>query len=84
MRARAFSFLKKQVTGSHSFVGSASIEGVIVDGGTGETLIAFTDKRTGEKSIGTATDELNDAREAFEWWGKRLRKVLDQAPAKGG
>ena len=82
--ARIFSFVKKQVTGADSFVGSASIEGVIVDGGTGETLMAFTDKRVGEKSISNATDELNDAREAFEWWGKRLRKVLDQAHAKGG
>ena len=77
--ARVLSFLKKEVTGRHSFVGSASIEGVFVDGGSNETLIAFVDTRTGDKGIGGATDKFEDARDAFKWWGDRLRKFLAQA-----
>lgn len=77
--ARVFSFLKKQVTGKNSFVGSASVEGVLLDGGSGETLAAFVDSRPGSKGIGGVTDEYNDAKEAFEAWGKRLRYVLDTA-----
>ncbi len=77
--ARVVSFLKKKVTGRHSFVGSASIEGVLVDGGTNETLIAFVDTRSGDKGVGGSTDKFEDAREAFKWWGDRLRTFLEQA-----
>ena len=80
--ARVLSFLKKQVTGKHTFVGSASVEGVIVDGGTNEPLIAFVDKRTGDKGVFGGVKKMEDVHEAFEWWAKRLRKVLDQAHAK--
>ena len=77
--ARVFSFVKKQVTGSHSFVGSASIEGVIVDGANNDVLVAFVDHRSGDKGIGGGSDALEDAREAFQWWAARLRAVLDEA-----
>lgn len=77
--ARIFSEASNLATGKHSFVGSASIEGTLVDASTNKTLIAFIDKRYGDKSISGMTDELNDAKEAFEWWAKRLRKSLDKA-----
>ena len=77
--ARVLSFVKRQVTGSHSFVGSASIEGVIVDGANNDVLVAFVDHRSGDKGIGGGSDALEDAREAFQWWGARLRTVLDEA-----
>ncbi len=77
--ARVFSFVKKQVTGSHSFVGSASIEGVVVDGGSGDILVAFVDHRSGDKGVAGGDDPLEDAREAFQWWSARLRTVLDEA-----
>ncbi len=77
--ARVFSFAKKQVTGSHSFVGSASIEGVVVDGGSDDILIAFVDHRSGDKGVAGGDDPLEDAREAFQWWSARLRAVLDEA-----
>ena len=80
--ARVFSFIKKQVTGKHSFVGSASIEGVILDGGTGETLIAFADKQTGDKGVFGGVDSMEDVDDAFEDWAKRLRLVLDRAHGK--
>ncbi len=79
--ARVFSFAKKQVTGSHSFVGSASIEGVIVDGGSGDILVAFVDQRSGDKGVAGGSDPFEDAREAFQWWGARLAAVLDEAHA---
>ena len=80
--ARVFSFLKKQVTGKDSFVGSASIEGVVLDGATNETLIAFADKQTGDKGVFGATESMEDVNEAFKHWAKRLRLVLDQAHGK--
>ena len=80
--ARVFSFVRKKATGQHSFVGSASVEGVIVDGGTGETLIAFADKQTGDKGVLGGVDSMEDVSEAFEHWAKRLRLVLDRAHGK--
>ena len=77
--ARVLSFLKEQITGSHSFVGSATIEAILLDGGTGETIAAFVDHRSGDKGIVGGVDSMEDAREAFEWWGERLRKLLDEA-----
>ena len=80
--ARVFSFIKKEVTGQHSFVGSASVEGVVVDGATNETMIAFTDKRSGDKGVFKDTGSMKDVNEAFKYWSKRLRLVLDQAFGK--
>ena len=77
--ARVFSFVKKQVTGSHSFVGSASIEGVVVDGGSDDILVAFVDHRSGDLVAAVGRQAVQDAREAFQWWAARLRAVLDEA-----
>jgi hypothetical protein len=79
---RVFSFFKKQATGRHLFVGSASVEGVFVDGGTGETLVAFVDQKTGDKGVVGAVDKMEDVKEAFRAWAKRLRLVLDTAYGK--
>ena len=80
--SRVFSFFKKQVTGRHLYVGSASVEGVVLDGGTGETLAAFVDQKTGDKGVVGAVNKMEDIQEAFKAWGKRLRVVLDTAHGK--
>jgi len=80
--ARVFSFIKSETGGEHSFVGSASVEGVIIDGLSGETLIAFVDKQSGDKGIFGGVDSMEDVNDAFIFWSTRLRKVLDQAHGK--
>ena len=80
--SRVFSFFKKQITGRHLFVGSASVEGVTLDGGTGETLTAFVDQKTGDKGVVGAVSKMEDIKEAFQAWAKRFRFVLDTAHGK--
>ncbi|PHS79523.1 MAG: DUF3313 domain-containing protein [Rhodospirillaceae bacterium] len=72
----AISFAKKYTLGEHSNVGSASMEVVISDSQSGETIFAAVDRRAGDKDLGTIKDPLNDAKEAFIWWAERLRKTL--------
>lgn len=79
---RVFSFFKKQVTGRHLYVGSTSVEGVVLDGGTGETLAAFVDQKTGDKGVVGAVSKMEDIEEAFQAWAKRLRVVFDTAHGK--
>jgi len=70
------SFLSKVTTGEHTNVGRASIEAVFSDSTTGKTLFAVIDDRTGNKDLGTIRDPLDDAKDAFKWWGERLKKTL--------
>jgi len=75
----AISFAKKMTIGEHTNVGSASMEVVVSDAQTGETIFAAVDRRAGGKDLGTLQDPLNDAKEAFQWWAGRLRMTLDKA-----
>ena len=77
--ARALSFVKSLVTGDHSFVGSASIEGLLIDGRTGESLVAIVDRRSGDKGVFGAVDSMEDVDEAFEWWAQKFRAALDES-----
>ena len=69
-------------TGRHTFVGSASVEGVLVDSVTNETLIAFVDKKTGDKGVFGAVDHMEDVYEAFDFWAKKFRLVMTSSRAK--
>jgi Protein of unknown function (DUF3313) len=57
------------VTGKPGFVGEASAEAKVVDGATGELLIAAVDHRVGGKALaGSPTDSWDDVREAYKFW----------------
>ena len=58
------------------------MEGVTLDGGTGETLTAFVDQKTGDKGVVGAVSKMEDIKEAFQAWAKRFRFVLDTAHGK--
>ncbi len=65
--------VKRLATGTHAFVGSAAVEGELVDSLTGERLAAFVDKRSGGKSLeriggGSWDDYKNRSWSSFSWW----------------
>ena len=76
----AVSIIKKGSTGTYPGVGSASMEAEFLDSQTNERLAAAIDKRPGSKFSGFT--KYGSAKEAFEFWAKRLRVFLDQAHGK--
>ncbi len=74
------SVIKKGTTGSYPGVGSASMEAEFLDSSTNERLAAAIDKRPGSKFSGFT--KYGAAKEAFEFWAKRLRVFLDHAHGK--
>ena len=70
------SMVSKIVTGEHTNVGMARIELLISDANSNQPLIAATDKRSGNKDLGTMIDSLDDAKDAISWWVKRLCTTL--------
>ncbi|UCD56892.1 MAG: DUF3313 domain-containing protein [Candidatus Hydrogenedentota bacterium] len=75
---RLVSAAKKGVTGTHMYVGEASMEAEIYDSQTNERLAAAIDTRAGEKEIFDEKDKWADAREAMDSWAERLRQRLDE------
>ena len=74
----ALSIVKKGITGSHTFVGEASLEAEFLDAQTNERVAAVIDKRSGAKyELIQGMSKWGHAEEAFEFWAKRLRKWLD-------
>jgi len=70
----AFSLVKKGATGGYTGIGSATMEAEFLDSLTNERLGAAIDKAPGGKlDVG----KLTPAKEAFEFWAKRLRAFLD-------
>lgn len=76
----AISVAKKATTGAYSGVGGASMEAEFLDSMTGEQLGAAIDTFDGSKMSGFS--KLGAAKEAFEFWAKRLRITLDKAHGK--
>lgn len=74
--ARLISGIKKLATGTHSFVGKASIEGEILDAESGERLAAAVDSRAGGKSFQGVMSSWDDVKEACKYWAERLRDRL--------
>jgi Protein of unknown function (DUF3313) len=62
-------------------LGGASIEVEMLDGETGERLIAVAATRTGRRMLGKirGTKEWGDVKGAFKSWAKAFRKALDRA-----
>ncbi len=76
----ALSVIRKGATGQYPGVGSASMEAEFLDSMTNERLAAAIDKRPGSKFSGFT--KYGSAKEAFEFWAKRLRIFLDHAHGK--
>jgi len=74
--ARAISVGQKLATGTHAFVGSAAVEAEVLDGGSGERLMAGIDRRVGNKVVRDAFSEWGDVEGAFDAWADQLAKRL--------
>lgn len=57
-------------------VGSVRGEVEVVDGGTGEQLLAGVDERVGTRGIEGVTDKWSDVQMAFDDWAERIRLRL--------
>ena len=73
---RLISGIQRLATGTHSFVGKASIEGEILDAQSGERLAAAVDRRAGGKSFQGLMSSWDDVKEACHYWAGRLRDRL--------
>jgi hypothetical protein len=75
----AISTIKKGVTGTHSFVGQASMEAELLDSLTNERLAAAMDTKAAEKyKVFKGMSKWGHAKDAFKFWAKRLRNWLDE------
>ena len=75
--------VKKGVTGTHTYVGEASMEAELLDSLTSERLGAGIDRKAGSKDkVGTGIQKWEDAKDAFDYWARRLRLWLDEVHGK--
>jgi hypothetical protein len=75
----AFSLIKKGAGGGYTGIGSASMEAELFDSMSNERIGAAIDEAPGGKlDVG----KLTPAKEAFEFWAKRLKYFLDEAHGK--
>ncbi|MGB0257273.1 MAG: DUF3313 domain-containing protein [Coraliomargarita sp.] len=65
----------KAVTGSHAFVGKASVEMEILDSVTSERLAAAVDERAGSKGVEA---EWTQVKKAFDYWANGLKDRLQR------
>ncbi len=73
------SILKKATTGEYLGIGSATMEGEVLDSTSNDRIAAVIDEKPGGKfDIG----KLSPAKSAFKFWAKRLRAFLDEAHGK--
>lgn len=66
--ARAFSELKKLVTGKHTGVGQAAFEAEALDSVSGERIAAAMGVRAGGKTVKTDLDRYRDVEAAIDAW----------------
>ena len=76
--ARAFSELKKLVTGGHAAVGSAAFEGEVLDAETGVRLAAAMGIRGGGKTLKTDMGEYRDVEAAIDLWAQNMRERFER------
>jgi hypothetical protein len=82
-QARAVSAVARVTTGSDLYVGQAAAEAELLDSQTGERLAAAVDRKAGTKGlIEIEKDPLKDAKNAIDWWAKRVRERLDDLYGK--
>ncbi|MCP4365987.1 MAG: DUF3313 domain-containing protein [Planctomycetes bacterium] len=73
------SSIKKAITGTHTYVGQASIETELLDSQTNERVAAAIDKKAGARhKVLEGMHRWGHAKDAFEFWAKRLRFWLDE------
>jgi hypothetical protein len=63
-------------------VGSARAEAEVLDGGSGEQLLAAVDERVGTRGLEGVTDKWSDVQMAFDDWAERLRLRLAEHRTK--
>lgn len=76
--ARVLSGGKKMASGTHAFVGQASVEARLVDSQSGELLAAGIDRRAGGKKLGKGTGYWRDVENVFDYWSAKIRWRLCQ------
>ena len=77
------STVKKGITGTHTFVGEASMEAELLDSQTNEQVAAVIDRKAaGKAKVIKGMTKWGHAKDAFNFWAKRLRKWLDEAHGK--
>ena len=72
-QARILSGGKKVVTGTHAFVGQASVEARLVDSRSGKVLGAGIDRRAGGKKLGKGAWYWRDVENVFDYWAAKIR-----------
>lgn len=77
------SIIKRGITGTHAFVGQASMEAELLDSVTNERLAAAIDTKSAEKyKVIKGLFKWDHAKDAFKYWAKRLRSWLDEVHVK--
>lgn len=76
-QARALSLIKQGLTGTYSFVGSATGEAKLIDSVSGQLLAAWADQRFGSGAIKNAgVWQWGDAEHAMDYWANGLDQRL--------
>lgn len=81
-QTRLISGISKVTTGNNLFVGEASAEFEVTDSQTNKVLAEAVDHRAGQKKLLEVKDKWTDAKEAMDYWAKRMRQRLDEARAQ--
>jgi len=80
--ARAFSELKRLVTGKHAGVGQAAFEAEALDSVTGERIAAAMGVRAGGKAVKTSGDEFRDVKAAVDVWAINVSERFESLKAQ--
>jgi hypothetical protein len=80
--ARAFSELKRFVTGKHTAVGQAAFEAEALDAETGERLAAAMSVRAGGKALKTDFDQYRDVKAAIDVWAVTVSERFENLKQK--
>ena len=75
--------IEKEVRGTHTFVGEASMEAEVLDSQTSKRLGAAIDRKAAAKyKVVKGMSKWEEAEDVFNFWAKRLRKWLDEVHDK--
>jgi len=82
-QARLLSTGKKLASGTHAFVGQASVEARLVDSLSGKLLAAGIDRRAGGKKLGKGGGFWRDVENIFDYWAAKIRwRLCNQRKGK--
>ena len=74
-------YTKRIVFGTHTAVGIVTVEGELLDGGTGQRIAAAVDRRAGTKVLRGKFSRWGDVKDAFDFWARRLQTRLAELRA---